>query len=93
MALEEPLDDFFDLADFAEAVEVGGAQLNAIFRNEPGEAFGIQGTVPVLTVPTANLGVIVEGTTTAEARGVSYVVMLARQDASGRLTRLALKRA
>lgn len=89
MALAEPLSSFFN--DFAAAsCTLGGVAVDAIFDNGYNEAFGMDGTAPVILVKSSDASSTVRGTAVV-LDSVSYTVQGIMPDGTG-MTRLILEK-
>jgi hypothetical protein len=95
MAMTEDLSVFFSATEFADAATLGGVAVTGIFDSAYASAsvgaFGMAGSAPALTLPTASVPADPVGLA-AVVNGVSYLVAAHEPDGTG-ISRLLLESA
>lgn len=92
MPMTEDLSAFFDTAEFATAATLNGVAVTGIFDaayEEQGLGLGMAGTVPVYTLPSADVPATVVGLALVIG-ATTYTVVESMPDGTG-ITRLRLR--
>ena len=74
---------YFDAAHFGITVQVGGANVAAIFESGYAEAAGVEGSRPALTCRSADVSSAVRGTAVVVPSVGSFKVITVRDDGTG----------
>jgi hypothetical protein len=78
------------LTDFGQAATLAGVSVNVIFDNAYAEVYGMATRTPMATLPSADIGSAVQGSTFVTG-GVTYRVTAIEPDGTG-MTTLRLER-
>jgi hypothetical protein len=89
---EADLAHYFDPAHFGVTVQIGGADVNAIFDGGWAEALGVPGARPALTCRSSDIAGVARGTAVVVPGHGNFVFIEDRPDGSG-ISRVMLESA